>query len=182
MFFGSSPIGRTCVQTINFISKDVDPTAKGILVCLLGKPVTTFHSVRTPRFTRVTDLNSVNQSTHTFCCGGFQIFTNEICVTSLSSEIAEHCAHGRPIGLDPKNLGVVSNLRMDSLLHSGWFHAEIVELEIGGVAIYRPFGEFRRANSYCHLYGVQGQRLAYSYPLAAMNPVVLDLTTSDRCH
>ncbi|GFV55421.1 uncharacterized protein TNCV_2463111 [Trichonephila clavipes] len=31
-----------------------------------------------------------------------------------------------------------------------------VEVEIGGVAISRPFGEFRRANSYCHLYGAQG--------------------------
>ncbi|GFX10074.1 uncharacterized protein TNCV_4539451 [Trichonephila clavipes] len=31
------------------------------------------------------------------------------------------------------------------------FHAKIVEVEIGGVAIYRPFGEFRRAKSYCHL-------------------------------
>ncbi|GFS60923.1 hypothetical protein TNCV_2002601 [Trichonephila clavipes] len=31
----------------------------------------------------------------------------------------------------------------------------------GGVAIYRPFGEFRRAKSYCHLYGAQGQRQAY---------------------
>ncbi|PRD24516.1 UNVERIFIED_CONTAM: hypothetical protein NCL1_43532 [Trichonephila clavipes] len=39
-------------------------------------------------------------------------------------------------------------------------HGKIVE--IGGVAIYRPFGEFRRANSYCHLYGAQdlGQRRA----------------------
>ncbi|GFV93448.1 hypothetical protein TNCV_1987631 [Trichonephila clavipes] len=27
-------------------------------------------------------------------------------------------------------------------------HAEIVEVEIGGVAIYRPFGKFRRAKSY----------------------------------
>ncbi|GFW82213.1 uncharacterized protein TNCV_5056881 [Trichonephila clavipes] len=42
-------------------------------------------------------------------------------------------------------------------------HGKIVE-EIGGVAIYCPFGEFRRANSYCHLYGAQGlgQRQAYS--------------------
>ncbi|GFX95637.1 hypothetical protein TNCV_4885631 [Trichonephila clavipes] len=31
----------------------------------------------------------------------------------------------------------------------------------GGVAIYRPFGEFRRFKSYCHLYGAQGQRQAY---------------------
>ncbi|GFW06742.1 uncharacterized protein TNCV_3288421 [Trichonephila clavipes] len=31
------------------------------------------------------------------------------------------------------------------------FHAKIVEAEIGGVALYRPFGKFRRANSYCHL-------------------------------
>ncbi|GFU95200.1 uncharacterized protein TNCV_4139841 [Trichonephila clavipes] len=30
-------------------------------------------------------------------------------------------------------------------------HGKIVEVEMGGVAIYRPFGEFRRANSYCHL-------------------------------
>ncbi|GFV11425.1 hypothetical protein TNCV_2962401 [Trichonephila clavipes] len=29
--------------------------------------------------------------------------------------------------------------------------------DIGGVTIYRPFGEFRRANSYCPLYGAQGQ-------------------------
>ncbi|GFV44293.1 hypothetical protein TNCV_4117701 [Trichonephila clavipes] len=42
-------------------------------------------------------------------------------------------------------------------------HGKIVEVEIGGVAIYRPFGEFHRANSYCHLYGAQGlgQPLAY---------------------
>ncbi|GFW66627.1 uncharacterized protein TNCV_1370601 [Trichonephila clavipes] len=40
-------------------------------------------------------------------------------------------------------------------------HAYIGEMEIGGVAIYRPFGEFGRANSYCHLYGAQGQRQAY---------------------
>ncbi|GFX46734.1 uncharacterized protein TNCV_4038821 [Trichonephila clavipes] len=40
---------------------------------------------------------------------------------------------------------------------------KIVEVEISGVAIYRPFGEFRRANSYCHLRGAQGlgQRQAY---------------------
>ncbi|GFT36796.1 hypothetical protein TNCV_2755891 [Trichonephila clavipes] len=35
-----------------------------------------------------------------------------------------------------------------------------MEVEIGGVAIYRPFGEFRRAKSYCHQYGAQGQRQA----------------------
>ncbi|GFV96326.1 uncharacterized protein TNCV_2869051 [Trichonephila clavipes] len=40
-------------------------------------------------------------------------------------------------------------------------HAEIVVVEIGGVAIYRLFEEFRRAKSYCHLYGAQGQRQAY---------------------
>ncbi|GFW16957.1 hypothetical protein TNCV_2760851 [Trichonephila clavipes] len=37
-----------------------------------------------------------------------------------------------------------------------WSHSKIVDVEIGGVAIYRPFGEFRQANSYCHLYGAQG--------------------------
>ncbi|GFU15736.1 uncharacterized protein TNCV_2367121 [Trichonephila clavipes] len=42
-------------------------------------------------------------------------------------------------------------------------HAEIVEGEIGGVTIYRPFEEFRRANSYRCLYGAKslGQRQAY---------------------
>ncbi|GFX95910.1 hypothetical protein TNCV_2084901 [Trichonephila clavipes] len=33
----------------------------------------------------------------------------------------------------------------------GTFNAEIVEVEIDAVAIYRPFGEFRRAKSYCNL-------------------------------
>ncbi|GFV97624.1 hypothetical protein TNCV_2041321 [Trichonephila clavipes] len=37
------------------------------------------------------------------------------------------------------------------------FLEEVVEVVIGGVAIYHPFGEFRRAKSYCHLYGAQGQ-------------------------
>ncbi|GFV59715.1 uncharacterized protein TNCV_1907861 [Trichonephila clavipes] len=32
-------------------------------------------------------------------------------------------------------------------------HALNVEVEIGGVALYRLFEEFRRTNSYCHLYG-----------------------------
>ncbi|GFW51983.1 hypothetical protein TNCV_1189141 [Trichonephila clavipes] len=41
------------------------------------------------------------------------------------------------------------------------FLAEIVEVEIGGVAIYRPFEDFRRAKSYCHQYGAQGQRQVY---------------------
>ncbi|GFY23649.1 hypothetical protein TNCV_1039481 [Trichonephila clavipes] len=35
----------------------------------------------------------------------------------------------------------------------------------GRVAIYRPFGEFRRAKSYYHLYGAQGQRQAYLLPM-----------------
>ncbi|GFW88057.1 DUF4817 domain-containing protein [Trichonephila clavipes] len=62
------------------------------------------------------------------------------------------------------------------------FHAEIVVVKIGGVTIYRTFGEFRRAKSYCHLYGAQGQQQAYFLPLATMNFVRLDLTTSDRWH
>ncbi|GFU99702.1 uncharacterized protein TNCV_338171 [Trichonephila clavipes] len=41
------------------------------------------------------------------------------------------------------------------------FHAKIVEVEIGGVAIYRSFGEFHQANSYCHLYGAKGQRQTF---------------------
>ncbi|GFV66949.1 transposable element Tcb2 transposase [Trichonephila clavipes] len=49
-----------------------------------------------------------------------------------------------------------------------------------GIAIYRPFGEFRRAKSYCHLYGAQAQRQAYLLPHGTMNFVTLDLTSSDR--
>ncbi|GFV04385.1 uncharacterized protein TNCV_920061 [Trichonephila clavipes] len=41
------------------------------------------------------------------------------------------------------------------------FHAKIVEMEIGVVAIYRPFGKFCRAKSYCHQYEAQGQRQAH---------------------
>ncbi|GFW50894.1 hypothetical protein TNCV_3591761 [Trichonephila clavipes] len=41
------------------------------------------------------------------------------------------------------------------------FKSEIVEVEIGGVAIYRPSGEFRRAKSHYHLFGAEGQRQAY---------------------
>ncbi|GFS90231.1 hypothetical protein TNCV_508661 [Trichonephila clavipes] len=39
-----------------------------------------------------------------------------------------------------------------------WVYAVVHSLISCGVSIYRPFGEFRRANSYCHLYGAQGER------------------------
>ncbi|GFV85463.1 uncharacterized protein TNCV_3772871 [Trichonephila clavipes] len=60
-------------------------------------------------------------------------------------------------------------------------HAEIVEVEIEVLlpSIVRPFGEFRRAKSHCHLYGAQGQRQAYLLPMPRCF-VGLDLTTSDR--
>ncbi|GFY11094.1 hypothetical protein TNCV_4470801 [Trichonephila clavipes] len=64
--------------------------------------------------------------------------------------------------------------------HNRCFHADIVELEIGGVAIYRLFRKFHRAKPYCHLYGDQGQRQAYFKPHTTMNFVGLDLTPSDR--
>ncbi|GFS80830.1 uncharacterized protein TNCV_1334571 [Trichonephila clavipes] len=43
------------------------------------------------------------------------------------------------------------------------FHGKIAEVEVGGGAIYRPFGDFLRAKTYCHLYGAQGlgQRQVY---------------------
>ncbi|GFT82093.1 hypothetical protein TNCV_3910241 [Trichonephila clavipes] len=47
----------------------------------------------------------------------------------------------------------------------GLVHAEIVEVEMGGVAIYRPFGEFRRAKSYCHLYVFKANDRRTSSPL-----------------
>ncbi|GFV54701.1 uncharacterized protein TNCV_3844201 [Trichonephila clavipes] len=65
----------------------------------------------------------------------------------------------KPVG--PKVLWVESRLQgTGEYFPPLQFHVEIVEVEIGGVAIC-PFGEFRRAKSYCHLYGAQGQRQAY---------------------
>ncbi|GFW81487.1 hypothetical protein TNCV_2881651 [Trichonephila clavipes] len=65
----------------------------------------------------------------------------------------------------PRNMYIfnrASKEEWDKLLHQMLkFNAEIVEVEIGGITIYRPFGEFHRAKSYCHLYGAQGQRQAY---------------------
>ncbi|GFX82137.1 transposase [Trichonephila clavipes] len=88
------------------------------IIQLNGKPVTTFHSVLKRRCTRVVDLNSFNKSMNcTFCCG-VHIFTNKINVTSLSSAIAKKCVHVQPIGLDPENLGELSNPWIISLLPS----------------------------------------------------------------
>ncbi|GFT52920.1 hypothetical protein TNCV_1460261 [Trichonephila clavipes] len=61
------------------------------------------------------------------------------------------------VSLDKPGLSRLTDTAKESIR----FRAEIVEVEIAGVAIYRPFGEFRRDNSYCHLYGAQGQRQAY---------------------
>ncbi|GFY00793.1 uncharacterized protein TNCV_2141851 [Trichonephila clavipes] len=82
----------------------------------------------------------------------------------------------------PKSCGLSHKRRDWRIFPSPSVQAEIVEVEIGGVAIYSPFGEFRLAKSYCHLYGAQGKRQAYFLPLATMNFVGLDLTTSDRWH
>ncbi|GFX00388.1 uncharacterized protein TNCV_4680631 [Trichonephila clavipes] len=81
----------------------------------------------------------------------------------------------------PKSCGLSHERRVWRIFLSPSVHAEIVEVEVGGVAIYRPFGKFRRGKSYCHLYGAQGQRQAYFLFHATMNFVGLDLTeTSDR--
>ncbi|GFV32455.1 uncharacterized protein TNCV_1677411 [Trichonephila clavipes] len=78
---------------------------------------------------------------------------------------------GRP-GFDARCLQMPSDVLVKSLspkflwaesrvqVTGGYFpplqsHDKIVEVEISGVAIYRPFGESRRASSYCHLYGAQ---------------------------
>ncbi|GFU48479.1 hypothetical protein TNCV_2929441 [Trichonephila clavipes] len=66
-----------------------------------------------------------------------------------------------------------------SIIHILNSHLVNRHYQRGGVAIYRPFGEFRRSKSYCHLYGAQGQRQVYLLPRAMMNFVGLDLTTSD---
>ncbi|GFV17839.1 uncharacterized protein TNCV_3235891 [Trichonephila clavipes] len=64
----------------------------------------------------------------------------------------------------PKVLWAESRVqRSGEYLHPIQFHDKIVEVEIGGAAIYRSFGELSRANSYCYLYGAQdlGQRKAF---------------------
>ncbi|GFX94791.1 uncharacterized protein TNCV_2378641 [Trichonephila clavipes] len=96
-----------------------------------------------------------------------------------------HRAHTEYVlvkSVDPKSCGLSHELRDWRIFPFPSVYAEIVEVEIGGVAIYRPFVEFHRAESYCHLYGAQGQRRAYFLPLATMNFVGLDLTSSDRWH
>ncbi|GFT66410.1 o-acyltransferase like protein [Trichonephila clavipes] len=50
---------------------------------------------------------------------------------------------------------------------------KIVEVEIGGVAIYSPFEEFRRANSNCHLYGAQGLGQRQHYRPEAKEPLTV---------
>ncbi|GFV36091.1 hypothetical protein TNCV_346071 [Trichonephila clavipes] len=49
---------------------------------------------------------------------------------------------------------------------------------IDGVTIYRPFGEFRRANSYCHLYAARGLDLRQLQETKL--PVRLINTTNER--
>ncbi|GFX16266.1 hypothetical protein TNCV_4705201 [Trichonephila clavipes] len=71
---------------------------------------------------------------------------------SLGPHIRERC--NEPQGDEADDLA--AGLPRDPNDDNAKFHAKIVEVEIGGVAIYPPFGEFRRANSYCHLYGAQG--------------------------
>ncbi|GFT42388.1 hypothetical protein TNCV_1786721 [Trichonephila clavipes] len=60
-----------------------------VLISLLGKPLTTFYSVRARHCTRVTDLNALNRSTHYIFYCDVHIFINEVSVKSLSSAIAE---------------------------------------------------------------------------------------------
>ncbi|GFT19790.1 hypothetical protein TNCV_4992541 [Trichonephila clavipes] len=67
-------------------------------------------------------------------------------------------SHSRPEGL-----GSMPDATKYPLSTHG-FHAEIVEVEMSGVANYRPFGEFRRAKSFCHLYGAQGNDRRTSSP------------------
>ncbi|GFY15935.1 hypothetical protein TNCV_1285801 [Trichonephila clavipes] len=62
----------------------------------------------------------------------------------LSPTVTYQGSHLRASPCYPKAAIHSNNLALTST--STAFHAEIVEVEIGGVAIYRPFGEFRKAN------------------------------------
>ncbi|GFU69100.1 uncharacterized protein TNCV_4458271 [Trichonephila clavipes] len=73
-----------------------------------------------------------------------------------------HTEYGLVKSVGPKVLWAESRVqRTGEYFPPLQFHAKIVEVETGGVAIYRLFREFRRANSCCHLHGDQDQRQAY---------------------
>ncbi|GFW42714.1 uncharacterized protein TNCV_473041 [Trichonephila clavipes] len=93
-----------------------------------------------------------------------------------------HTEYVRVESVGPKSCGLCHERRDWRIFPYPSVHAEIVEVEIGNNTIYRPFGEFCRAKSYCHLYGAQGQRQASFLPLATMIFVGINLTSSDRWH
>ncbi|GFT50157.1 uncharacterized protein TNCV_3622171 [Trichonephila clavipes] len=70
--------------------------------------------------------------------------------------------------VDPKVLRVESRVQgTGEYFPPIQFHGKIVEMEIGGGALYRPFREFLQAKTDFHMYGAQGlgQRQAYSSSL-----------------
>ncbi|GFV45160.1 hypothetical protein TNCV_4398901 [Trichonephila clavipes] len=78
------------------------------------------------------------------------------CLGSIPSAIkyppSTHGVRAREISGSESFMGCITSAgdwRMFPPLQS---HGKIVEVEIVGVAIYGPFGEFLRGNSYCHLY------------------------------
>ncbi|GFX43671.1 transposable element Tcb2 transposase [Trichonephila clavipes] len=78
----------------------------------------TFHSVRTRRCTRVTDLNSVNQRAHF----SFAVASTSLLMKSVQQvyrlRLPNNAARAADRTRPKKNLGGVSNPLMDSLLHS----------------------------------------------------------------
>ncbi|GFV17781.1 hypothetical protein TNCV_989921 [Trichonephila clavipes] len=61
----------------------------------------------------------------------------------------------------PEGLGSMPDATKHPLSTHGFTCRNCGGGDRGRVAIYRPFGEFRRAKSHCHLYGAQGQRQVY---------------------
>ncbi|GFW44698.1 hypothetical protein TNCV_4482431 [Trichonephila clavipes] len=64
--------------------------------------------------------------------------------------------------------GVTENIKANGVMKNDWApKSDFTKVPClnngGGVAIYRPFGEFRRANLHCHLYGSQGQGQRQAY-------------------
>ncbi|GFV19114.1 uncharacterized protein TNCV_3223321 [Trichonephila clavipes] len=97
---------------------------------------------------------------------GFQMLNDDEIVTSVREEsdpVDDETDEDEGNNNNNESCTGPSNAALETAMEC--FHAEIVEVEIGGVAIYCPFGEFRRAKSYCHLYGAQGQRQAYPSPM-----------------
>ncbi|GFW15291.1 hypothetical protein TNCV_3739951 [Trichonephila clavipes] len=105
----------------------------------------------------------------------FQVDSIPNRVKDVSAARGGGCAYLNPVAVGslvvrasdsrPKGLGSIPDATKHPPSTHGFTYRNCGGGDRGRVAIYRPFGEFRRAKSHCHLYGSQGQRQAYLLPM-----------------